>query len=198
MKKKIKKRLATVNAFLHSKKKPGLKSIHILRLGVKHLDAYLQILSLQDNFRARTEIPRRMENLFQESGEVRKYNLERDAIKSIMKDSHLLKPALFLDQLKASEKRSNKRLRKKQKSGSAFILKDFAKHPHSKLSAITCKRFLAVRASSMLDLFKKEILSDIRSLHELRKILKSILYILPLCKKMSRQAQAFLGHIKRF
>jgi hypothetical protein len=183
MKKKIKKRLTTVNAFLHSKKKPGLKSIHVLRLEVKHLEAYLELMVLQDNIRARPEVPKRLEKLFHEAGEVRKYELESEAIRSIIKNSDLFKPSRFLDQLVISEKRSNKKLRRKRKSCSAFKLKDFAKYPNSKLSANTYKRLLATRATSILNLLKKEILSDIASLHQLRKILKSVLYVLPLCKK---------------
>jgi hypothetical protein len=49
-----------------------------------------------------------------------------------------------------------------------------------------------------LDLLTEDIISDIRSLHQLRKILKSILYILPLCKNGVKPLRVFLKTHKKF
>lgn len=57
---------------------------------------------------------------------------------------------------------------------------------------------MTTRASSMSDLLKEDILADIRSLHQLRKILKSIVYVLPVCKKGVKPVCVFLKTRKRF
>ena len=77
-------------------------------------------------------------------------------------------------------------------------MEDFVKHPRVRLFSGTCKQFLAARALSILDLLNKDIISDIRPLHELRKILKSIIYILPVCKKDVKPVRIFLKTRKKF
>lgn len=198
MKNNIKKRLVKLNGFLESDKKPGLKVIHALRLEVKHLEAFLELMTIQDNFGARPEIPNRLDKLYHEAGKVRKFDLETKAVKSITDHNRLAKPTRFLQQLKISEKKSDKKLRKKQKGYPTLKPCDFARRPGARLSSETWQRFMATRASSMLDLLEKDILSDIRSLHQLRKILKSILYILPVGEKEVKPVRVFLKTRKRF
>jgi hypothetical protein len=187
-----------MNALLKSKKKPTVKVIHLLRLEVKHLEAFLELIALQNNFGARPEIPSRLEKLFQEAGKLRTFGLETKAIQSIAKHNRLIKPTLFLQQLRFYERKSSQRLRKKRKTYPAFKIRDIAKHPGVRLSSDTCKQFLAARASSILDLLTQDIISDIRSLHQLRKILKSILYVLPVFKKGVKPARVFLRSRKKF
>ena len=198
MKNKIKKRLVKLNAFLESDKKPGIKEIHALRLEIKHLEAFLELMVIQNDFGARPEVPDRLEKLFHETGKVRKLGLEKKAIESISDHNRLSEPRLFLKQLKISEKKSDKKLRKKQKRYPAFKPGDFAKNPGVSLSSDTWRDFMAARASSLSDLLKQDILADIRSLHQLRKILKSIVYILPVCKKGVKPVRSFLKTRKRF
>jgi hypothetical protein len=198
MKNKIRKRLVKINAFLHSKKKPTLKAIHTLRLEVKHLEAFSDLMAIQDNFGVRREIPHRLEILFQEAGKLRKFGLETESIESIADHNRLSKPTLFLKHLKISKKKSNKNLHRKQKKYSAFKPGDFARYPGVRLSSDTWQRFMIARASAILDLLEDDILSDIRSLHELRKILKSILYVLPLCKNSLKPVRVLLKSRKRF
>ena len=127
MKNKIRKRLVKINAFLKSKRKPSLKNIHHLRLEVKHLEAYLELMTNQNNFHARSEIPNRLGKLFHEAGRLRKSELQIGAMDSITKNNRLSRPILFLERLKSSEKKTNKRLRKKRKVYPSFKIKDFAK-----------------------------------------------------------------------
>lgn len=198
MKNKIKKRLERINAFLDSKKKPTVKTIHLLRLEVKHLEAFLGLVATQNNFGARPQMPGRLEKLFHEAGRLRKFGLETKAIKSIIHQNRLIKPSQFLLRLRLYEKKSVRKLRKKRNEYPAFKMQDFVKHPRVRLSSGTCQQFLNAHASSISDLLSKEIISDIRSLHELRKILKSIIYILPVCKKDVKPVRIFLKTRKRF
>jgi len=198
MKNKIKKRLVKINAFLVSKKKPTLKSIHLLRLSVKQLEAFTELMTVQNNFGAQPENPDRLGKLFKEAGKLRTFELETEAIQSITKNKRLTRPSLFLQQLNLSKKKSSKRLSKKRRAYHPFKIREFAKHADSKLSSHTCQEFLAARASSILDLLTKDIMADIRFLHQLRKMLKSILYVLPLCKKGSKPARALLKTNKKF
>ena len=198
MKKKIKKRLLNVNAFLSSKKKPSLKRIHELRLEVKHLEAFTELMTVQHNFGARSAIPDRLGKLFNNAGKLRTFELEMGAIQSITKNKRLSKPALFLEQLNLSKKKCSKNLRKKRIEYPPFKIKEFAKHAGSKLSSRTWQKFLASRASSILDLLAKDIISDIRSLHQVRKILKSILYVQPLYANGAKPLRRFLKTNKKF
>ncbi len=198
MKKKIKKRLVKINAFLSSKKKPTLKSIHQLRLEVKHLEAFTELMTIQHHFGARSAIPDRLGKLFSNAGKLRSFELESGAIQSITKNKRLRKPTLFLQELNLSKKKSSKQLRKKRREYLPLKIKDFAKHPEYKLSCSTWQKFLASRASSILELLEKDIIADVRSLHQLRKILKSILYIMPLCKKGSKPVRVLLKTNKKF
>ena len=181
-----------MNAFLKSDKKPTVKVIHLLRLELKHLEAFLALMTIQDNFGAQPEMPESADKLFHEAGKLRKYGLETKSIQSISKHNRLLKPKLFLQQLRFYEKKSTKKLFKKRKAYPAFKTNDFVKHPAVRLLPETCKQFLAARALSILDLLNQDIISDIRRLHQLRKTLKSILYILPFCKKDVKPAWLFL------
>src|ERR1700733_6139750 len=115
MKDKIEKRLVKLNAFLESNRKPTLKLIHTLRLEVKHLEAFWELMTIQKNFGAQTEIPNRLEELFHEAGKLRKFGLERKAIQSITDQNRLTKPIGFLQQLKVSERKSSNKLIKKRK-----------------------------------------------------------------------------------
>ncbi len=198
MKNKIKKRLVKINAFLSSKKKPTLKSIHQLRLEVKHLEAFTELISTQHNFGARPAIPDRLGKLFNKAGKLRTFELETRAIQSITKNKRLSKPTLFLKELSLSKKKSSKQLRKTLRVYHSFKIKNFAKHPDSKLSSHTWQQFLASHASSILDLLTKDIMADIHSLHQLRKILKSVLYVQPLCKKGSKPVRVLLKTNKKF
>jgi hypothetical protein len=198
MKKKIKKRLVKINAFLSSKKKPSLKSIHIFRLEVKHLEAFTELMTVQHNFGSRPAIPDRLGKLFNNAGKLRTFELESGDIQSITKNKKLSKPTLFLQQLNLSKKKCSKNLRKKRIEYSPFKIKEFAKHADSKLSSRTWQKFLAARASSMLDLLAQDIMADIRSLHQLRKILKSILYVQPLYTNGVKPLRRFLKTNKKF
>ena len=213
MKNKLKRRLVKINAFLKSKKKPSLNSIHLLRLEVKHLEALLELMATQKNFAVRPANPGahpaipgalpanpgarpatlgRLDKLFHEAGKLRKCGLETKAILSVAENKSLSKPAWFLQQIKISGKKSSKRLYKKRKAYPPFKMRDFVKHPEAKLSQHVWRQFLSARASSIMDLLGQDIMSDIRSLHQLRKILKSILFVLPVCKKGKEPVRAFL------
>src|SRR5579872_2120098 len=114
MKNKIEKRIGKLNDFLNSNEKPSVKLIHRLRLEVKHLQAFLELMAVQDNFEARTKIPENADKLFHQAGKLRKYTLETEAIESISKQNRLLRPTGFLKQLKLYEKKTSKKLSKKQ------------------------------------------------------------------------------------
>ncbi|HEV3249982.1 MAG TPA: hypothetical protein VGZ71_03465 [Puia sp.] len=194
----MKGQLVKINAFRKSKKKLSLKIIHLLRLEVKHLEAFVELMTVQNNFGVRSEIPDRLDKLYHEAGKLRKLELEMSVIQSITKNKRLSKPTLFIEHLKSSKKKTSKKLCKKRNAYPAFKLKDFVKYPGVKLSSHTWQQFLAARASSMLDLLSQDIISDIRSLHQLRKILKSILYVLPLCKNGVKPLRVFLKKHKKF
>ena len=127
MKNKIKKRLVNINAFLKSKKKPGLKGIHQLRLEVKHLEAFVELMRIQKNAGARSEIPDRLINLFHEAGKLRNSELQIETIDSITKHNRLSRPTLFLENLKSSEKKTSKRAAQKTKVISVIQIKRFCK-----------------------------------------------------------------------
>ncbi len=197
MKNKIEKRLGKINSFLKSNKKPSVKIIHYLRLDVKHLEAFLELMAIQNNYGARSEIPDRLEKLFHVAGKLRKRGLQMGSVNSITKNNRLSKPTLFLKWLKSSEKKTSKKLRKKRSAYEAFKAGDLVKHPEVKLSSDTWQQFLAARASSILDLLRQDIISDIGSLHQLRKILKSVLYVLPICKNGAEPVWIYLKMRKR-
>jgi hypothetical protein len=198
MKNKISRRLASVNDFLKSKEKLTVKVIHDLRLEIKHLEAFLGLIAMQPNFGGRPEIPPRIEKLFHEAGKLRKFGLEAKAIRSVTDQNRLIKPSKFLQRLTSYENKSSQKLRKKQQDYPAFKMDDLVKHPGVRLSSGTCKQFLAARASSILDFLNQDIISDIRSLHQLRKILKSIIYVIPVCKEDVKPVQLFLKTRKKF
>lgn len=198
MKKKINKRLEKINGFLKSGKSLTLKMIHQLRLEVKHLQAFSEIVILQNNFGAGADISGRLGKLFHEAGKFRKFELEIKAIKSVTEHNSFSKPALFLEELEFSRKKSSKKLRKIQKQYPSFKPGDFIKHPGSGLSSDTWQKFLVNASSSILDLFKQDVISDIKYLHQLRKLLKSIIYIIPVCKNGLKPVHVFLKTRKEF
>jgi len=198
IKNKLEKRLFNINAFLESNKNPSLKIIHLLRLEVKHLEALLELMSFQENFGARFEIPERLEKLFHEAGKLRKFGLEMGAMRTIVHNNNLAKPTLFLKQLQLSKNKASLKLIKERRECPAFKPGDFAKHPDAELSSYACQEFLARRASSILNLLEQDIISDIQSLHLLRKMLKSILFVLSICKKEVEPVRLFLRTHERF
>ena len=197
MKNKIKKRLVKINGFLKSKKKPGLTVIHMLRLEIKHLEAFLELMSFQKNFGASSEIPDRLSTLFDEAGKLRELGLEMKAIDLVTHKNGFSKPKLFLKQLNLSKRKSCRKLIRKRRVSAALKLREFSTHPDTKLSPHTCKQFLFNKTSYMLDLLSGDILSDIKSLHQFRKLLKSILFVLPFCKNLVEPNVAFLKTNKK-
>jgi CHAD domain-containing protein len=198
MKNKIKKRLAKINRFLKSGKKPGLTVIHQLRLEIKHLEAFLELLNTQNNMGAGSVIPNRLDALFHEAGKLRKIGLERKAIESIISKNSFSKPVLYLKQLEHSGKRIARKLIRKRSTSPAFKPHEFSGNAEVKITSQICKQFLSGQTSLILDLLNRDILSDIKSLHQLRKILKSILFVLPLCKKVVEPVVVFLKTHKKF
>jgi len=187
-----------MNHFLKSKQKLTVKVIHDLRLEIKHLEAFLELIAMQPDFGARPGIPHRIERLFHEAGKLRKFELEAKAIRSVTDQNRLIRPSKFLKHLSSYENKSSQKLRKKQKDYPAFKMDDLVKHAGVRLSSGTCKQFFAARASSILDLLNQDIISDIRSLHQLRKVLKSIIYVIPVCKEDVKPLQLFLKTRKKF
>jgi hypothetical protein len=167
-------------------------------LEVKHLQAFSELVILQNNFGAGADISGRLGKLFHEAGKFRKFGLEIKAIESITDHNSFSKPVLFLDQLGFSRKKSSKKLRKMQKQYPSFKPGDFIKHSGAELSADTWQKFLVNASSSMLELFKQDIISDIKYLHQLRKILKSIIYVMPVCKNEVKPVHVFLKTRKEF
>ena len=198
MKKEIKKPLEKINAFLESGEKPTLKIIHQLRLQVKHLQAFSELLILQNNFDATADVSGRLGKLFDKAGKLRKFGLEIEAIKSISDHNRLSKPILFIEQLGSSKRKYSRKIRKIQKRYPTFRPGDFIKDPAMRFSSDTSQQFLAGRAAAIMDLLKQDITSDIKSLHQLRKILKSILYVLPVCKNGVKPVGVFLKTRERF
>jgi hypothetical protein len=192
MKNKIKKRLLKVNGFLKSKKKPGLTVIHLLRLEIKHLEAFLELMSFQKDFGASSAIPNRLDELFQRAGNLRKFGLEIKAVESITHKNAFPKPELLLNQLKFAKKKAVLTLIEKRSLSSSFNLREFLKHTEAKLSFLTVKQFLFDKATLILDLIRRDISSDIKSLHQLRKLLKSIIYVLPICQHPAEPVVVFL------
>jgi len=196
---KIKKRLSKVNSFLRSKKKPGNEDIHLLRLEIKHLEAFLQLMTAQKDFSANPEFPPHLEALFHTAGKIRKFEMENEAIRSIANKNGICKPEHILGKLNASKIKSVKNLRKKRRNYKIFKPEDFAKHPDSKLSEKTWQQFLGAQAEYIMNLLEGDILSDVRSLHQLRKVLKSILYVLPVGKNAAAApVYSFLDRNKKF
>ena len=194
---KIKKRLSKVNSFLRSKKKPGNEDIHILRLEIKQLEAFLQLMTVQKDFSANPEFPPHLEALFHTAGKIRKFEMENEAIRSIANTNGICKPEHILEKLNTSKTKSVKNLRKKRRNYEAFKPEDFAKHPGSKLSKLTWQQFMGAQAASILNVLEGDILSDVRSLHQLRKTLKSILYVLPIGKNVDVPVHSFLDGNKK-
>jgi hypothetical protein len=198
MKKEIKKPLEKINAFLESGEKPTLKIIHQLRLEVKHLQAFSELVILQNNFDAAADVSGRLGKLFDEAGKLRKFGLEIKAIESISAHNRLSKPILFIEQLGSSKKKYSRKLRKIKKRYPAFRPGDFIKDHAMRFSSDASQQFFAGRAAAIMDLIKQDITSDIKSLHQLRKILKSILYVMPVCKNGVKPIGAFLKTRERF
>jgi hypothetical protein len=155
-------------------------------------------MTIRNDFGACSEIPDRLDKLFHEAGKVRKFELQMRAMDSITKENRLSRPVLFLEHLKSSKKKSDKKLQKKRRSYATIKMREFVTHSNIELSSRVWRQFLAARASSILDLLEKDIISDFRSLHQLRKILKSIVYVLPLCKNKAEPARVFLKTRKEF
>lgn len=198
MKKKIDKRLEKINGFLESGKSPTLKIIHQLRLEVKHLQAFSELVILQNNSGAGADISGRLGKLFHEAGKFRKFGLEIKAIESIADHNSFSKPVLFMEQLEFSRRKSGKKLRKIRKRYPSFKRGDFIKYSGLGLSSDTWQKFLVNASSSILDLFKQDVISDIKYLHQLRKLLKSIIYIMPVCKNRVKPIHVFLKTRKEF
>ena len=194
---KIKKRLSKVNSFLRSRKKPGTDDIHDLRLEIKHLEAFLQLMSAQKDFSANPEFPPHLESLFHTAGKIRKFELEKEAIRAITNKNGIYAPEHILEKLKVSKRKSVKNLRKKRRNYEAFKPGDFARHPDSNLSKLTWQQFIGVQAGSILNVLEGDILSDVRSLHQLRKTLKSVLYVLPTGKNAAAPVHSFLDGNKK-
>ena len=64
--------------------------IHLLRLEVKHLEAYVELISVQHYTDSPSAIPVHLNKLFNLTGKLRKIGLEKEAILAIAKNKKLL------------------------------------------------------------------------------------------------------------
>ncbi len=193
----IEERLAKINAFLKSGKKTDAENIHQLRLSVKRIDAYLQLMRFESKFGAVLQLPERLDKIFHEVGELRKIDLETEAIHSITKNGIIDSPKRFMEYLSLVKKKTVNKLGEKPRSFAVFRVKDFVKFPSGLLSIHLLEQFLTARAVSVSDLLKQDIMADMRNLHQLRKILKSVLYVLPLYKEDIESVQRMLNSYEK-
>jgi len=182
---RIKKRLANINQFAKSKNRTKTKAIHRFRLEVKKLEAYLELLDLQKNCMLQQEIPDRLVKLYHEAGKGRKFSLELDAVRTMSRDQAFSKPEVFMDWLLSSKKKTNHKLAKKSRALHNLKVKGLVKYPNTRISHHEWHRFLVNRADCMLELLALDLLTDLHSIHQLRKLIKSVLYIQPLIEKPS-------------
>jgi CHAD domain-containing protein len=194
---KIKKRLSKINVFLNSDKKPGAKTIHRLRLEIKHLESIFELMTSQHSFGARPELPKGLEKLFRNAGKLRKFGLEKEAIQSITRKSGIVRPTRILQELDIYKRKNVRKLRKRRMTFHTLETGSLAKHPEVNLSVEKWQRFVAEQARAIQNLLESDIVANVHSLHELRKKLKTLIYVLPLGENGAEAVQLFLNRHKK-
>jgi CHAD domain-containing protein len=175
----IGERLEKLNKYLH--KTAGrfrAIPIHSLRLEVKKLRSFLKMITVNGNT---VSIPKRLKKLYRLLGRIRLIQLHRQAILEVTGKFHTGKPAHYLLSLENERRKLKKEAKNRVRKMKPLRAKNFGKGLPEKIGAVGSLKYFALQGNRLIDLLHHPN-PDEESLHEIRKILKGILYDLPYLK----------------
>ncbi len=193
----IEKRFGKIDKYLrktHGRCKP--ESIHSFRLEVKKLRSFLKMIAINGN---EVSIPKRLKNLYRLLGRIRVIQLQRQAILETTSKSHTGIPAHYTSSLETERSLLKKKAKSYIRTMQPLKAKKFHKGIPYKITAADLLNFYTMQEHRLAAIFHFEN-PDEKSLHEARKIIKSMLYDLPFVKdrkiSIRESNQTCTAHLK--
>jgi hypothetical protein len=172
----ISQRFRRINKSLKKLKKTSSPaSIHLFRLDVKHLDSFLKLLAMEKNIPGSILIPDRVKKAFRKTGELRLIQLEKEYIRTAASKFDMHKPVHYFKMLKGEEKRLKKSTRDYFEKIKPLKTAKFIHHLPGEIRQSTIQTFYEAQTAALHKLLTREKWNE-KSMHEVRKILKNLLY----------------------
>ena len=177
----IEKRFEKINAaFDKVRMHLNEDDIRLFRVKVKKLKACLRLIDAEKDHSDPIRLPQKIEKNYQLSGKIRTLQMQQNHVQKTLKGAHILPPVAYLklisDQILQHILVFNKHI-----TGTKYFKKDeekvLALLP-KQLSQKTAQQFIRSEGAMIEKLFLPVFLPDI-SFHEVRRILKNLLYISP-------------------
>jgi CHAD domain-containing protein len=155
----------------------AIENIHSFRIEVKKLRAFLHVIHQVQNKHA-PHLPKQIKKIYQLLGQIRTHQLQRLSIRKIVKKTNAGVPKTYVgilqDETTTQIARANKLLGKKN----IFRSKDLISKLPAKIPKASLNNYLSSQKNKLFVLISTKNISD-EQLHQIRKILKELLYISP-------------------
>jgi len=177
----IEKRFEKINAAFENLRMPlNEDDIRVFRVKVKKLAACLHLIDVAKDDHHPIKLPQKIAKTYQLSGAIRTLQMQHNHIQKILGGQQILPPYAYLklisDQILQHKSALEKHIKgtKPFKKEEENLLTLLPKH----LSQKTVQHFIQAEGDKINELFSPVFLAD-KSFHEVRKILKTLLYISP-------------------
>jgi hypothetical protein len=165
------------------------ESIKTFRIEVKKLRAFLRLISLEAKDPDELKLPSELKKMHQRGGVLRDQQLQQQRLRDAIREKNLphLAKTLLHPQIKETKKTKEKLL-----SLDEFVRseKKIRKHLPEKYDTRTIMRFFREKEDVILEIIRKGTYKD-KELHDIRKKIKDILYILKLYSEDLRRPLGF-------
>ena len=187
-KKIIKKRFDKLNRYLEKQDEWfHARTIHSFRLEVKKLRSFLALLSVDHS---KISAPRRLKKLYGILGKIRLNQLQRNAITGTTEKYNILLPAQYLAGLEKEKRELKKEAENLIHKTKSLSAKKLIRVIPARANAGMLRKYFARQGSRLHGLLQLR-LDDNESLHQVRKILKSLLYALSFLKQQDEIKKYF-------
>lgn len=161
------------------KKDDSAEAIHLFRVEIKKLRAFLRLLSLELKKEDELKLPSKIKKMYKYAGKVRDRQLHRKRMKAAIKSNKQQFPEIKMvwnDVAEKKEGKGNKMLSEKDFLAAELKLKE---ELPNEIEAAAVKTFFSLKLNNIISVANKGSYSN-EELHTIRKSLKDIIYIIKL------------------
>ena len=161
---------------------------HHFRVEIKKLRALLRLLHHTQVCAGELNLPKSFHQFYKAVGEVRSLQLQRKSVEALCKELDCSVPVGYMDVLVRNEKKARKQVSEKAKEVSVSRLhQQLVKAIGTTLHKKDTENFVQQKKSKLVEYLAVVSLTE-EVLHDIRKLLKDLLYVWPLIEEVMAEA----------
>jgi CHAD domain-containing protein len=163
----------------------GMEEIHLFRIEIKKLKAFLRLLQIGLKKPDDLRLPKIFNKSYRATGAIRTLQLQRQKIQQVVHEIRDIHPETYLNILTVEASENMIKVENLAKTQKSFLSerKNIITHLPDGLSKKSIRKYTEDTAFDLSELIRKAQLPD-KSLHQVRKILKDLQYNWPFTKNL--------------